>query len=153
MCLIFCIKQKPAYELRISDWSSDVCSSDLQGPITLVSADAALPCDRPNLSKDYIAGSAPPEWIPLRSADFYADQRIDMRLRTRVTALDPTQKSLTLDDGSQLDYGALLLGTGASPARPPILGADQPHVHGRRTLSDADAQITRPDTANSSEDR
>src|SRR3546814_5407216 len=134
MCLIFCIKQKPAYELRISDWSSDVCSSDLQGPITLVSADAALPCDRPNLSKDYPAGSAPPEWIPLLSADFYADQRIDMRLRTRVTAIDPTPKSPTLDDCSQLDYGALLLPTGASPSRLAIPGAAQPHFHVLRPL-------------------
>src|SRR3546814_14568885 len=72
-----------------------------------------------------------------------------MRLRTRVTAIDPTQKSLTLDDGSQLDYGALLLATGASPARLAIPGADQPHVHVLRTLADADALIARLDTARS----
>src|SRR3546814_9929317 len=72
-----------------------------------------------------------------------------MRLRTRVTAIDPTQKSLTLDDGSQLDYGALLLATGASPARLAIPGADQPHVHVLRALADADALIARLDTARS----
>ncbi|MCM8730897.1 FAD-dependent oxidoreductase [Hephaestia sp. GCM10023244] len=118
-----------------------------QGPITLISADAALPCDRPNLSKDYLAGSAAPEWIPLRSADFYAEQRIDVRLACRVTAIDPGRNRLTLDDGSTLDYGALLLATGASPVRLTIPGADLPHVHVLRTLADADALIAGLDGA------
>src|SRR3546814_6992297 len=85
----------------------------------------------------------------MRSAGFESGQRIDMRLRTRVTGIDPTQKSLTRDDGSQLDYGALLRATGASPARLAIPGADQPHVHVLRTLADADALIARLDTARS----
>ena len=45
------------------------------GPITMLSADDAPPCDRPNLSKDYLAGKAPEDWIPLRSADFYKQNR------------------------------------------------------------------------------
>src|SRR3546814_8172417 len=34
VCFVFFFKQKTAYEMRMSDWSSDVCSSDLLGPIT-----------------------------------------------------------------------------------------------------------------------
>ena len=39
------------------------------GPLTLIGAEP--PVDRPNLSKDYLAGNAPEEWIPLRDAAFY----------------------------------------------------------------------------------
>ena len=56
------------------------------GPITMLSADTALPADRPNLSKDYLAGRAPEEWTLLRSADFYQENAIDVRLNTRVDA-------------------------------------------------------------------
>ena len=52
----------------------------------MLSDDAAPPVDRPNLSKDYLAGNAPEEWVPLRDDDFYAEQRIDLRLKTTVTA-------------------------------------------------------------------
>src|SRR5262245_22859721 len=57
------------------------------GPVTMLSADDAGPYDRPNLSKDYLAGNAPEEWIPLRSPDFYAEQGIELRLATRVAAI------------------------------------------------------------------
>ena len=50
------------------------------GALTLISADASPPCDRPNLSKDFLAGTAPPEWIPLRSPEFYTDRKIDLML-------------------------------------------------------------------------
>ena len=44
------------------------------GGVTIVSADEAAPYDRPNLSKDYLAGTAPEEWIPLRPAEFYVER-------------------------------------------------------------------------------
>src|SRR5437016_2164847 len=56
------------------------------GPVTLIGADEFLPYDRPNLSKDYLAGSAPEEWIPLRSPDFYREQKIDTLTSTVVEA-------------------------------------------------------------------
>jgi len=83
------------------------------GPVTLIGADEFLPYDRPNLSKDYLAGSAPEEWIPLRSADFYREQKIDVITNTSVFAVDPKTKQATLSDGRSLVYGALLLATGA----------------------------------------
>jgi 3-phenylpropionate/trans-cinnamate dioxygenase ferredoxin reductase subunit len=118
-----------------------------QGPVTLFSADQAPPCDRPNLSKDYLAGNAQPDWIPLRSADFYAEHRIDLRLDTRVTQIHPVQKAVTLADGSRVNYGALLLATGATPIRLTVPGANLPHVRVLRTLADSDALISRAETA------
>jgi apoptosis-inducing factor 3 len=113
------------------------------GPITLIGADEFLPYDRPNLSKDYLAGSAPEEWIPLRSADFYREQEIDTITGTRVEAIDPKQKQVTLSDGRSLGYGALLLATGAEPVRLQIPGDDLPHVLYLRTLTDSRRIIER----------
>ncbi len=93
--------------------------------------------DRPNLSKDYLAGNAPEEWIPLRSADFYREQKIDVLPKTSVTAINSKKKQVTLSDGRSLGYGALLLATGATPVRLDIPGADLPHVCYLRTLSDS----------------
>jgi NADPH-dependent 2,4-dienoyl-CoA reductase/sulfur reductase-like enzyme/nitrite reductase/ring-hydroxylating ferredoxin subunit len=107
------------------------------GPVTLIGADEFLPYDRPNLSKDYLAGAAPEEWIPLRSADFYREQKIDTLTSTSVTAIDPQKKEVTLSDNRSLGYGALLLATGADPVRLAIPGGDLPHVCYLRTLADS----------------
>jgi 3-phenylpropionate/trans-cinnamate dioxygenase ferredoxin reductase subunit len=112
-----------------------------QGPITMIGADRAVPVDRPNLSKDYLAGAAQPDWIPLRSPDFYAEHGIALRLGARVAAIDPKAKSVTLQGGEAIAYGALLLATGAEPIRLNVPGAELPHVHVLRTLADADALI------------
>lgn len=111
------------------------------GPVTILSADAAPPCDRPNLSKDYLAGTAQASWIPLRSEKFYRDRRIELRLRAEVVALNPAAARLGLLDGSTLDYGALLLATGAEPVRLNLPGSDLPHVHYLRTPADSDAIV------------
>src|SRR5262252_7061822 len=58
------------------------------GSIVMLSSDEAPPVDRPNLSKDYLAGNAPEEWVPLRPDSFYADNPIDLKLKATVTAID-----------------------------------------------------------------
>jgi len=118
-----------------------------EGPITMVSADADVPVDRPNLSKDFLAGNAQDDWIPLRPMEFYDEHRIRLLLSTRVTALDTSGRRVTLSNGEALDYGALLLATGAEPLRPSIPGADAPHVHTLRTLADSRAIIASAATA------
>jgi NADPH-dependent 2,4-dienoyl-CoA reductase/sulfur reductase-like enzyme len=107
------------------------------GPVTMIGADEFLPYDRPNLSKDYLAGNAPEEWIPLRPAEFYREQRIDTFTNTSVTAINSKAKDVTLSDGRSLGYDALLLATGAEPLRLKIPGADLPHVCYLRTLADS----------------
>jgi len=111
------------------------------GSIVMVSNDAAPPVDRPNLSKDYLAGSAPEDWLPLRPNDFYAGNKIDLRLATEVTAIDAKQHQIRCADGTSLAYDRLLLATGAEPVRLPIPAADQPHVHTLRSLADCRAII------------
>ncbi len=110
-----------------------------RGPVTLLSADTALPCDRPNLSKNFLAGTAPAEWLALRSPEFFAEHHIELRLNTRVARIDTAKRQLQLADGSTLTYGALLLATGAEAVRLPIPGADLPHVHYLRTQADGEA--------------
>jgi NADPH-dependent 2,4-dienoyl-CoA reductase/sulfur reductase-like enzyme/nitrite reductase/ring-hydroxylating ferredoxin subunit len=111
------------------------------GSLVMLSDDDAPPVDRPNLSKDYLAGTAPEDWVPLRGDDFYAAQRIDLRLKARVAGLDTKARVLTLADGATLGYDRLLLATGAEPVRLSIPGADLPHVHTLRTLADSRAII------------
>ncbi|MEB2556602.1 FAD-dependent oxidoreductase [Burkholderia cenocepacia] len=115
--------------------------------ITLLSADADPPYDRPNLSKDYLAGTAQADWLPLRAPSFYAEQRIDVRCNTRVTRIDPAQRSVELADGGRVDYGALLLATGTEPNKLNVPGADLPHVCTLRSRADCDALIGKLKTA------
>jgi NADPH-dependent 2,4-dienoyl-CoA reductase/sulfur reductase-like enzyme/nitrite reductase/ring-hydroxylating ferredoxin subunit len=111
------------------------------GAVTMFSADEALPCDRPNLSKSYLAGTAPEEWLALRPAQFYREQQIDLRLGTAVSAIDVAHRQVRLADGSTQEYGALLLATGATPVPLEVPGSKLPHVHYLRTLADSRALI------------
>ena len=111
------------------------------GAISLIGGEDSPPYDRPNLSKDYLAGNAPEEWIPLHPRALYDERRIELRLGSRVTAIDPRRQTVTLADGSTLGYGALLLATGAAPVRLDLPGGDLPHVHYLRSLDDSRAII------------
>jgi len=112
------------------------------GSLTLLSADDAPPYDRPNLSKDYLAGTAPEEWIPLRPEGFYAENGIDLRLGATVAGIDPAARRVLLAaGGGELPFDRLLLATGAEPVRPPIPGADGPQVRTLRSLKDSRALI------------
>lgn len=111
------------------------------GAITMLSSDGAMPVDRPNLSKDYLAGNAPEDWLPLRGEDYYRGAGIDLRLNTNVSAIDPKTRSVTLGNGDKLPFDRLLLATGAEPIKLQIPGADQPHVHTLRSVADSRAII------------
>ena len=113
------------------------------GDLTMLSADETLPCDRPNLSKGYLAGTALDATNPLRPAEFYTRHDIDLRLGIRVASIDTANRRVHLDDGGHRDYDALLLATGAEPVRLDIPGADLPHVHYLRTLADSRALVAK----------
>jgi len=120
---------------------------DYQGDIVMVSEDAAPPVDRPNLSKDYLAGSAPEEWVPLRPDSYYADNGIALRLGTRIGAIHPREREATLADGSTLPYDRLLLATGAEPVRLELAGAAPANVLTLRSLADCRQVIARAQAA------
>jgi NADPH-dependent 2,4-dienoyl-CoA reductase/sulfur reductase-like enzyme/nitrite reductase/ring-hydroxylating ferredoxin subunit len=111
------------------------------GPVALVGSEP--PVDRPNLSKDYLSGHAPEEWIPLRDADFYRSIDVELVAGDAAKSLDLAGASLALESGRRLAFGALLYATGAEPIRLPLPGADRPEVHTLRTLADSRAIIAR----------
>ena len=114
---------------------------EFHGSIVMLSSDAAPPVDRPNLSKDYLAGSAPEDWLPLRPDNFYAEAGIELRLKSDVASIDAKARHVIIAGGGTVPYDRLLLATGAEPVRLPIPGADQPHVHVLRSLADCRAII------------
>ena len=114
--------------------------SGYEGRLTIVDEDDGSPYDRPNLSKDYLAGNAPEEWIPLRPDGFYAAHGIDL-VRGRAAGIDTRNKALAIDGREPLAYDALLLATGAEPIRLDVPGADRAHVHTLRALADSRAII------------
>ena len=109
-----------------------------RGTITMLSAEGSDPVDRPNLSKDYLAGSAPEEWVFLRTRDALAAAEVTL-VDEPATAIDVGARVVRTAAGRELAWEALLLATGAEPARLPIDGASLPHVHVLRTLADSRA--------------
>ena len=116
-------------------------------PLTLVSADTDAPYDRPNLSKDYLAGTAPEEWLPLRSDEFYRDHGIELVLGAAARTLDTSRRKLTLQSGRELSFDRLLLATGAAPVRLQIAGAEPDRVLYLRSVTDCRAIIARATSA------
>src|SRR6185436_12897342 len=99
-----------------------------EGPIAIVSADHDPPVDRPNLSKDFLAGEAQDDWIPLWPLDLYRERRIELVLGTRVTSIDPAAHTIVLDNGSRREFGRLLIATGAEPVQLSIPGQESDRV-------------------------
>jgi len=96
-----------------------------RGPVTLIDPDPDAPYDRPNLSKDYLAGTAPEEWLPLHPKEFYDAQHIEIVSGVEAVRLDVNSKTVHLSDGTSRGYGCLLIATGASPIRLDVPGADR----------------------------
>jgi NADPH-dependent 2,4-dienoyl-CoA reductase/sulfur reductase-like enzyme/nitrite reductase/ring-hydroxylating ferredoxin subunit len=114
-----------------------------EGDLIMVSGEQVPPVDRPNLSKDYLAGKAPEEWVPLRPDSFYTENGIDLRLGTNATGIDVRAREVVLENGTRVAYDRLLLATGAEPVRLPTPGAELPHVRMLRSLADCRAIIER----------
>ncbi len=109
-----------------------------RGSITLVNGETSDPVDRPNLSKDFLAGAAPEEWVYLRTGDALAANDIRV-VGQPAAAIDVAAKRVRLADGAALPWDALLIATGSEPIRLPIPGAELGHVHTLRTLADSRA--------------
>jgi NADPH-dependent 2,4-dienoyl-CoA reductase/sulfur reductase-like enzyme/nitrite reductase/ring-hydroxylating ferredoxin subunit len=117
------------------------------GRITMLTADSDPPVDRPNLSKDFLAGSAPDDWMPLRPPNWYTERKVDLVVNARVTSIDTTQKRVTTEAGNTYDYGSLLLATGADPIKLPVAGATADQVLYLRTFADSKAIVAKAASA------
>lgn len=128
-----------AETLRADGWS---------GGIVLIGSEQSLPYERPPLSKDVLLGKAGTDSAQLHDQQWYDDNTIDLRLGTTVTAIDPAAHSVTLDDGSQVSYGKLLIATGSRVRRLDVPGADLPGINYLRTAEEAqtltDAYAAKP---------
>lgn len=113
------------------------------GAITMIGAEQPGPVDRPNLSKDYLAGNAPEEWTALGGAERYRYIGVELLADDPVVDLNVRDLSVHLKSGRWLSFDALLFATGAEPRRLSIPGADASHVFTLRSLADAKAIIER----------
>nr|WP_306766141.1 FAD-dependent oxidoreductase [Shinella pollutisoli] len=108
-------------------------------PITIVSAEASHPYQRPPLSKKYLLGEADLDRLMFRPENWYPENDVEMRLSTEIVAIDRAEKTVTLGDGSTLAYEYLALATGAAPRRLPAeIGGDLDGVFTVRDYRDAD---------------
>ena len=147
-------RSTPASVVIIGGGGAGLAAADMlrregyDGPITMLSADDAPPSDRPNLSKDYLAGQAQDDWIPLRPPEYFTEQRIELVLgRARRRRSTSTGGRLLLEDGARRPFGALLIATGADPVRLPIPGADSSQVHYLRSFADSRAIVDKARSA------
>ena len=111
------------------------------GHIQLLTAEPDRPYDRPNLSKEFMAGTAPADWIPLRSEAFYTENQIDLLTNHRVTDLDPVEHSVTLARGKKLHFDQCLLATGGIPRSLDVQGSNLENVFQFRSLQDAQVVV------------
>jgi len=120
-----------------------------QGGIVMLSDDDSAPVDRPNLSKDYLAGTAQEDWLPLRPPDFYEQKGIELQLGAAVEAIDLNGRAVKVAGGRPVPFDRLLLATGAEPNRLAFPGSGGPQVHTLRTLADCRAIIAQAGAAKS----
>jgi NADPH-dependent 2,4-dienoyl-CoA reductase/sulfur reductase-like enzyme/nitrite reductase/ring-hydroxylating ferredoxin subunit len=147
------IASAPASIVIVGGGAAGLAAADMlrregyDGPVTMLSADDSPPVDRPNLSKDYLAGTAPDEWLPLRTPEFYAERKIELVRNARVASIEAKAKRVHLADGGEYEYGALLIATGADPVVLDIPGAQPSQIHYLRTLADSQAIVAKAKTA------
>jgi apoptosis-inducing factor 3 len=146
-------RRHPASVVIVGGGAAGLAAADMlrrhkyNGSIAMISADADPPVDRPNLSKDFLAGEAQDDWMPLWPANLYTERRVDLVLGTRVTSIDTIARTIVLEDGSRKEFGALLISTGADPVRLSIPGADQAAVLYLRSFRDSRAIVNRVEGA------
>lgn len=146
-------KSLPASVVIIGGGAAGLGAADMlrregyDGPLTMISADDWPPYDRPNLSKDFLVGAAPDEWMRLRLPDFYRQQNIDLVLNSRAAALDIPRRRVQLENGKTYGFEALLIATGAEPVHLKIEGATDSQIYYLRTFADSRAIVAKAKSA------
>lgn len=109
-----------------------------EGQITLIGDEGVAPYQRPPLSKAWLKGEADEQSLQLRAPSFYEEDGIDLRLNLNATAINRDDKTVTLSDGSTLDYDFLVIATGSRARRLPLPGGDDEGLLELRTTVDAE---------------
>ena len=95
-----------------------------------------LPYQRPPLSKKFLAGELPAERLYFKPQAFYATADVDVRLETRITAVDREQQCVTTATGDRIAYDTLVLATGSRVRRIRVPGSDLEGLHYLRGIDD-----------------
>jgi 3-phenylpropionate/trans-cinnamate dioxygenase ferredoxin reductase subunit len=109
------------------------------GPIRLIGEEPLAPYQRPPLSKAWLKGEADAEGLALKPDSFYPEAGVDLMTSTRVAAIHPGERKVSLEDGSRLAYDTLILATGAKARTLNIAGVELGGVLSLRTAADAEA--------------
>lgn len=108
------------------------------GELTIVSADTALPYERPPLSKGFLAGKETIEGIQISPENFYREHEITLRLRSIVTAADARNRLLRLRSGEEIGFDKLIVATGARVRRLDVPGTDLAGIYYLRSMDDSE---------------
>lgn len=111
------------------------------GRILMITREDRPPYDRPNLSKDYLAGHAEPAWMPLRSEKFFIQNGIDIVREKEAINVDTAARTVTFQDGEELLFDSLLIATGGTPRKLPFQADSYKNVFVLRSFADTDAII------------
>ena len=115
--------------------------ADFMGKITIVTKENRTPYDRPNLSKDYLQGTAEEEWMPLRSDEFYKDYGIEFMFDKKVDHINIKEKKISFEKGVDLSFDKLLIATGGIPKELNIPGSDLKNIFYLRSFSSCEQII------------
>jgi 3-phenylpropionate/trans-cinnamate dioxygenase ferredoxin reductase component len=107
------------------------------GELTIISADDALPYERPPLSKGFLAGKDTEAGILINPGEWYEKQGISVKLQTRIEQVDLEKRRLQGESGETFDCETLLIATGARPRKLDCPGSDLPGVFYLRSLDDS----------------
>jgi apoptosis-inducing factor 3 len=118
-----------------------------QGKIVIITQEDRLPYDRTWLSKDYFIGKVDREEMPLRSADFYREQDIEVLLNKQVIKVEAVAKTITFADGETLKYDVILVATGGKPRQIDVPGKDLKNIFTLRSFSDVDRILAATENA------
>ena len=145
--------QHPSSVVIVGGGAAGIAAADelrragFEGAIAMISADTDPPVDRPNLSKDYLAGEAKDDWMPMWYPETYDERRIELVLGSRVSSIDTAARAVVLDDASRRGFGSLLIATGADPVQIPVPGAEPGNLFYLRSFNDSRAIVARASTA------
>ncbi len=106
------------------------------GSITMIGAESSGPVDRPNLSKDFLAGNAPKEWIPLGGDAHWEELDVELVVSDPVVAIDRREQKVQTESGKSFSYERLLYATGAEPVLPPMGGLESTQHFTLRSFGD-----------------
>jgi apoptosis-inducing factor 3 len=112
-----------------------------KGKIVMFTKENRTPYDRPNLSKDYLEGTAQPEWMPIRPNEFYKKYGIEVEFNKNVKNVNKKNKKIVFDDGTDFKFDKLLISTGGIPIKLNVPGADLKNIFYLRSFEDADSII------------